>query len=124
MCQGAIPGSEILHAKNCPSCGADLAKEIKRRLAQSPAEAPVLEQPTKSFASRAALFGLILPFCTIVINHLCYRIEHSSRTMLLSGIASSLFILLGLTLAIMAAGSGEDAARSKGMIGVWLNALF
>jgi hypothetical protein len=125
LCQGAIPGSEILQAKNCPSCGADLAKEVKRRLAQSPAKAEAPLQPADSFASLAGLASIILPLCTIVINHVCYRIEHSSRTMLISGIASGIFIFTGLTLAIVAAFSGEeDAVRSKGMIGLWLNGFF
>src|SRR5215471_12141887 len=124
MCEGAIPGKEIRSVKTCPSCGADLSKLIRRRLAtQRPATNPTPQSTT--FIARAALLSLLAPCLGIAVYLFGRRAFSGSRVeMLLLGAVSFLVIAAGFFFAVIAffAPKGERATR-KDVAGLCINGM-
>jgi hypothetical protein len=66
MCHGAIPGKEIHSLKTCPSCGADLSEQVKKRLATLPPPPAPPPTPTSFFMSQAGFLS-ILAVCLVIV---------------------------------------------------------
>ena len=124
MCQGAIPGSEIGMTTVCGSCGADLSQLVKQRIAQLQPKAPA---PTSasSFPSQAALFSLIAPCFSIVVNFLGHQaVRDNDFGKLVLGSVCGLFIVAGFVLGIIAlfnAAKGEG--QGKAIAGISINGI-
>ena len=126
MCDGAIPGNEIQIQKTCPSCGADLAVLIRRRLAKQPPTAAPVPQPSR-FIPQAASFSLLAPCFGIAVNLFGHGAVRGSQIgMLVLGAVCCLFIVGGFLLGIIAffAPKSEDTGtRRKAIAGICINGL-
>jgi len=123
MCEGAIPGNEIYTAKSCPSCGADLSKLVRRRLA---ALRPAKEPPpqSSSFIAHSALFSLLAPCFGIAYMFGCRALSENPGGMLALGAVSLLVFAGGFVFGLVAflAPRGEKAT-GKAIAGMCINAL-
>jgi hypothetical protein len=125
MCDGAIPGNEIQTRSTCPSCGADLAALVRKRLAAKKVPgSPAQSEPTR-FKSQAALFSLFAPCIAIAVNLLGHGAVNGSPVgMLALGAICSFFIIGGFILGIIALfASKGDGARQKAIWGICINGL-
>jgi len=124
MCPGAIPGKEIRTVKTCPSCGADLSKLIRQRLAaQLPAASPPPQ--STSFIAHAPLLSLLAPCFGIAVYLFGRRaLSGSPVEMLLLGAVSLPVIAAGFIFGVVAffAPKGERAT-GKSVAGICINGL-
>ena len=124
MCEGAIPGNEIRSVKSCPSCGADLSKLVRRRLA---AQIPATKPPPQSisFIAHAALCSLLAPCFGIIVYWFgCRALSGSPAGMLVFGAVSLLVIAGGFIFGVIAFFAAKDKkATGKALAGICINAL-
>jgi hypothetical protein len=125
MCEGAIPGKELPTVKNCPSCGADLSRLVRQRLAAlAPKDPP--PQPT-SFTTHAAFVSLVLPCVGIVVKLIgAAALGESPVGMLVLGIVCWVLFAGGLTLAVIAFSAPKGAGPGtigKALAGICINGL-
>src|SRR5215510_10373641 len=77
-CEGANPGKEIHTRKTCPSCGADLAKLVRKRLATLHPTPPPPPPSPPFLIAQAAWLSLLAPCVSIAVKLLARRALNES----------------------------------------------